>query len=31
VCILAAALHVNWEINPDEIHQGVEDKLPEIM
>lgn len=31
VCILAAALHLDWEINPDQIHQGVEDKLPELM
>lgn len=31
VCILAAALHLDWEINPDQIHQGVNDKLPELM
>jgi hypothetical protein len=31
VSILAAALHLNWNIDPDEIHQGVEGKLPEIM
>ena len=31
VCILAAALNLDWEINPDQIHQGVEDKLPKLM
>ena len=31
VCILAAALNLDWEINPDQIHQGVEDNLPKLM
>jgi hypothetical protein len=31
VCILIAVLHLDWNVNPDEIREGIEKELPTLL